>query len=634
MTFRFLMLLAVSGGAPFSHASDTPPVSEEIVVVASKLPMDSRTTGRAIAVLDADTIADLGSPYAADLFRFMPGVALSRTGGYGGLTQLRVRGSEANHTVVLIDGVDVSSAGTGELDFSSLLSEDIERVELLRGPQSGLYGSNAMGGVLSVATRSPDVGLRTTLHAEVGEDNAGQYGVSISGGSDRVRGHLGVVQRQTRFDLSQDDSLSGPEDDTDRNQTWSGRVHIQATEHLTIALNGRRTDREVESDGFDFSGGALQGLPVDDDSESDTEDRSYGASATLELAEGRSVSVLRVQRTESLLDGGSFGNEAQRRQINLQSSLQWPVHGHARHQTTVFVEDEQESYEHLYPFDPSQFATQRRDLRGYGVEHRASWAERLHVGLAVRRDDNEGFDDATTYAASIAAYLSDMVRVHSSIGTGVTNPTFFEQFGFVPGQFAGNPNLQPETSKGWDAGVEVSLLESALSFDVTYFQADLEDEIRDVFPSVVNTQGRSERNGVEVQLRYEPAPGTTVRASYTYTDADEPEGGEVQRPAHTASVFAATAALDGRLRFSGGVAYTGAQLDTDFRRFFANGFTAERTRVEPFVLANVMVRWLPRPEMEFYLRLENAFDEEYEERIGYATPGRKAYVGLRYRFGS
>ena len=633
MSFRSLLVLAVSGGAALSHAVQSPSISEEVVVVASKVPMDSRASGRAVSVFDAQTIADLGSPYAADLFRYMPGVAVSRTGGYGGLTQLRVRGGEANHTVVLIDGVDVSSAGTGELDFSSLLSEDIERVELLRGPQSGLYGSNALAGVLSVTTRTPSAGWQTSLRAEAGEDDAAQYGASISAGSERLSGQLGGVQRRTRFDLSEDDSLSGPEDDTDRNQTWSGRLHFQATERLAIALNGRSTDRRVDSDGFDFSGGVLQGLPVDDGSESDTQDRSYGASATLDLADGRSISVLRVQRTRSRLDGGNFGNVAQRRQVNLQTSLNWPVRGSARHQTTVFVDDERETFEHLYPFDPSQFATQRRDLTGYGVEHRLSWADRVHVGLAARRDDNDGFDDATTYAASFAAYVSQAVRVHASIGTGVTNPTFFEQFGFVPGQFAGNPNLQPETSSGWDAGVEFSLLDSALMFDVTYFRADLEEEIRDAFPSVVNASGRSERTGVEVQVRYEPSPGTSLRASYTYTDADEPQGGEVQRPAHTANLFAATYALDGRLRFSGGLAYTGTQLDTDFRRFFVNGFVAERTDVEPFVLANAMVRWLPGPRMELYLRVENAFDEDYEERIGYATPGRKAYVGFRYRLG-
>ncbi len=633
MKSAFLLALALCVAAPVppAQAEETSFV-EELVVVGSRLPTEPHKIGRAITTFDKTEVQDLGYQYAADLFRFVPGAALSRVGGYGGLAQVRLRGAEANHVLVLIDDIDVSAAGSGEFDFSSLLSTDIERIEVLRGPQSGLYGSNALAGVISIQTRRPQAGLTLDGSIEGGDDSTRHGAVSISGGSERVKGRLSFAQRKSEFDLSSNDAVIGPEDDEDDNQTISGQLNAQVTESLEVNLLGRRTERDIETDGFDFSGGPQQGLAIDDNSFSDTEDQTLGVVATLTLADGRSISRLGLEQTDTELDGGTFGSEAEREQIRFDTSWQWIDTDKLAQRTTVFVQDEEESFRNLYPFDPSQAPTQKRDLLAYGIEHRVELNETFFINGTLRQDDNDDFDDEATYSVDIAYLLNDgRTRLHASYGTGVTNPTFIEQFGFVPGTFVGNPDLKPEQSRGWDAGIEHTFLDDQLTVDITYFDADLEDEIQSFFPSVINLDGESERQGIELSAVYRIGENTSLTANYTYTDADEPGGEEVRRPEHTGSLSAAHDFLDGRLRLAGSAAFNGEQLDNDFRNFFVNGFVAERTELDSYTLVNVNASYDVTEDVEVYVRLENVFDEDYEQVIGYAAPGRTAYAGVRFR---
>ncbi len=608
--------------------------TEEMVVVASRIPTQQYKVGRALSILDETLIDDLGYNSGADLLRFVPGVALTRNGGFGGLTQLRLRGAEANHVLVLIDGIDVSAAGSGEFDFSSLLAADIERIEVLRGPQSGLYGSNALAGVISIHTKAPQEGFSADITLEAGSHDSQLGSLSLSGGNAAVQGRLTYTDRQSEFDLSENDAVIGAEDDEDRNQTLSGQLRAVINEDLDVQLFGRFTDKETDTDGFDFSGGPQQGLPVDNAGFSNTEDQTLGLAANLRLADGRSITRLSYEQTETELDGGTFGSEAERDQIRLDTSLQWTESGGSIHRTTLFVQWEEESFTNPYPFDPSQAPTQERDLLGYGLEHRIELNEIIFINGTLRQEDNDEFEDETTYSLDAAYLLNDgATRLHASYGSGITNPTFFEQFGFVPGTFVGNPDLNPEKSTGWDVGIEQRFADGALVVDLTYFDADLEDEIQSLFPSVVNLAGDSERSGVELAATYQPDPQTYLTFEYTYTDADEPGGQEVQRPEHKASLSAARSFLDNKLRLTGSVVYNGEKLDNDFRNFFINGFVAERTELDSYVLVNVGAAYEVAEGIEVYVRAENVFDEDYEEVLGYATPGSSVYGGVRFRLG-
>lgn len=604
---------------------------EEIVVIGSKVPMQAFKLGNVVTTLGEEEIESVGLQYGADVLRFSPGVAVSRTGGFGGFTQVRMRGAEGNHVLVLVDGVDVSAAGSGEFDFSSLLSGDLQRIQVLRGPQSGLYGSNALAGVINIETLDPAEELEIRGGLEGGDNDVRQGMLSVSGGTQRLKGRLSVLQRESEFDLSSNDTL-GAEDDRDENLTISGKTSFIASDALRFDFVGRLNRKDTETDGFDFSGGPLQGLPVDNDSFSNTEDLTLAARATLKLVEERWLTQFSLERTESETDGGSFGSKSQRSRAVLNSSWQWRDMGVVRQRTSVFLEDEEETFQNTVPSDPSQEPEQNRNLFGYGVEHCIEVDERLFLSGSLRRDENDNFEDQTTWSTAVSWLVNESgTRVHLSYGVGVTNPTFFEQFGFVPGFFVGNPDLKPEESEGWDIGIEQSLLDETLVLDLTYFDAELENEIQSVFPTVINGEGLSERSGVELGFSYRPFPGTLMRGAYTYTDAEDPGGVEVRRPEHTGSLMLDQRLLNDRLAIGASVIYNGEQFDNDFRNFFVT-FAAERTRIDAYTLVNLNVRYQVLDALEVYARVENLLDEDYEEVIGYATPGRSAFAGLRFNF--
>jgi vitamin B12 transporter len=299
----------------------------------------------------------------------------------------------------------------------------------------------------------------------------------------------------------------------------------------------------------------------------------------------------------------------------------------------LFTQYEEERFKNLFPLDPSQVPTLERDFLAFGVEHRVEFGPSFFVNGTLRHDDNDAFASATTYSVDAVYSLGGgNTRIHGSVGRAVTNPTFFEQFGFVPGTFIGNPRLQPEEAFGWDLGVEHQVA-GALLLDLTYFNVELEDEIQNLFPSVINTNGNSERRGVEVSASYSPQRHLSISADYTYTDADEPAGEEVRRPQHAASLSVAYEIMGGRGRLAANAVFNGEMLDDDFRRFFSNGFAPERTELDSYLLFNVNARYRVNQRLEVFVRVENLFDESYEEVISYAAPGRAIFGGARYRFG-
>jgi vitamin B12 transporter len=603
----------------------------QFVVTGTATPVAYEKIGNTVSIIGSQAIEARGSAYLQDALREVPGVAVSQSGSFGAQTAVRIRGAEGNHVLVLVDGVEVSAIGTGEFDFSSLLASNIERVEVLRGPQSGLYGSNALAGVINVITKGGDA---PTF------DGAFEYG---SFNSKLARGGITLGDRKTFVSASaiyrQTDGFSsgaiGTEDDGDRNLTLYLRGGASLTDWARLDANLRMVDKETETDGFDFSGGPLQGLAVDDNSFTDSRDWSGGAALSLEPVDRWETVLSGAYLTRDAENGfgtlASSGDDGYRRTLAARTiyGFDTPEFADAAHSVTLFVEHEREGYRNTFPTDPSQAARQTRSLFSYGAEYRLDLFDSLFLRGAVRRDDNDDFADTTTFSLA-GSWVLGSTRLHSSYGTGVTNPTFFEQFGFIPGSFEGNPDLTPEKARGFDIGIEQQLLDDRLLVDVTYFRSNLTDEIVDMFPSVENDLGKSRRHGVEVSARFHLA-GLDIGGSYTYLDAEDPDGTtEVRRPRHQAS-FDASGRFgpDGRGTFSAGVIYNGERFDNDFRDYFNNGFVADKSRLDAYTVVRAAASYRVTDQVELFGRIENAFDETYQETIGYATAGRGVYGGVR-----
>ncbi|MBO6824746.1 MAG: TonB-dependent receptor [Sneathiella sp.] len=610
---------------------------DEIIVSAGRTPLEAEKVGRAYTVIKATDIERSQTRYVSDLLRRVPGIAVSRTGSLGGLTQIRMRGAEANHVLVLIDGVEVASSTNGEFDFGALLTSDIERIEILRGPQSSVYGSNAMAGVIQIFTKG---GIRNdykvSAQTELGTDRTVLGNVSLQAGANDVDIALSsTFRRSGGFDLAP----TGSEDDGDNNATLNGRLNWDITPDLAFNANLRYVNRKAEADIQDFTAASpTEGEAIDFAAYTKTTEIYGGAGLKLSTLDGDLIHKVRTEVTsltsKSLSNFGFSGTEDYRYHASYQGTYFFGGNeGDAEHSITGALEWERETFRNRYPSNASQRPTKERDLYGFVAEYRGEFFDQLFISGAVRYDRNDAFDDTVTYSTSAAYVLPESnTRFHASLGTGVTNPSFYEQFGFNPSSFQGNPDLQPEENFGWDIGVEQKFWDNRAVIDVTYFNERLEDEISTAFlpgfiSTPVNLDGTSDRQGVEVAGSIDLTDAWSVNASYTFLDAEQPDGQEeVRRPNHTAAVGVNYAFDQGNLFLD--AIFNGKMKDNEFIS------TTPQTRVtlDEYVLVNVGADYRFTDQITVYGRIENLFNEDYQEVYGFNTQGTTAFIGLKGSF--
>ncbi|MEM8993089.1 MAG: TonB-dependent receptor [Pseudomonadota bacterium] len=636
---RLIATVAACGIATVAAAQE-PTLLDEILVTGGRTPIEADQTGRAFTVITGEQLEAQGTRYVADVLRQVPGLAVSRTGSFGGFTQIRVRGAEANQVLVLVDGLEISPAGSGEVDFGSLIASDIERIEVLRGPQSALFGSNAAAGVISIITRR---GRRDEVSfggaVEGGSDGTALASGRVSGGGETWDGALSLSFRRTDgFNVATGTGDRDGEMDGDRNLTFNAKANWDVTEDLEIGGVARLVDRESDFDDqlFPFPSDATTGVVVDSDDVNDATDISLGVFGRYDMLGDALVHQVSFGFThntsDSLSDGAlSFGTESQRLKAGYQATYAFDT-GRLEHLVSALVEVEEEENEASSGFDQS------RTLFGVGGEYRIAFGPAALQG-SLRNDFNDEFEDALTFAVS-GSYLVEQTgtRLHGSVGRGVTNPTFFEQFGFSPDFFIGNPDLIPERTFQWDIGVEQTLLDRRLIFDATYYRGKVTDEIVSGFnadaglSTSVNADGDSPRQGVELSLTAFPIDTLAITGSYTYTLAEEGSTGrqEVRRARHLASVDATYTFLDGRARLNGNVAYNGDQRDNDFSDGF---FTVQPlVTLDSFVLLSIQGSYAVTDNVELFARVENATNADYQEVFNFETQGIAGFAGLRVRF--
>ncbi|MGD9915510.1 MAG: TonB-dependent receptor plug domain-containing protein [Rhizobiaceae bacterium] len=612
---------------------------EPILVTDGRTPVEQRKSGRAFTVITGEQLEANQVRYVADALRTVPGFSVSRGGSYGGPTQIRVRGAEGNHLLVMIDGVEVSETSTGEYDFGGLIVDDVDRIEVLRGPQSAFWGSNALAGVVNIITkRGERNGFTASARTEGGTDGTFLGGVTLRGGGENYDLALsGAFRRTDGFNVSD----FGTEKDGDRNGTLNGKVTVDLTPDLSVDGTLRYVNRRSDTDPQDFNfGSPTYGRIIDGVENTATRELFGSVGATLTSFDGLLTQSARFSGSDTLrnnheLGAGDSWSKGKRLTGSYQATLEFDAEN-VRTRITGGYEWEQET------FRPSHLtSTFERTTHAFIGEYRGEFFDQFFVNAAVRHDMNDRFADATTYSLSAAWQIPDTgTRLHASLGTGVTNPTFFEQFGFVPASFAGNANLIPEKSFGWDAGIEQSFFDGVLVADVTYFEQNLTNEIATVFGGAplflstpINHSGVSQRRGVEVSAALNLTSGFSATASYTYTHATEqtlaggPRLDEVRRPRHAGSLGLAYSFLEDRARVFTDIVFNGDMLDNAF----VPGLPA-RVTLPAYTVVNVGGSYKFNEHFEAFARVENLFDERYEEVFSYNTPGRTAFLGVKGSF--
>ncbi|MEQ8735897.1 MAG: TonB-dependent receptor [Rhodospirillaceae bacterium] len=626
-------------------AADKPRIDDEIVVTASRVPQARLSVGSALDVLTGADIKTRQQAFLGDLLRDLPGLAVNRSGPAGAFTQVRLRGAESSHTLVVIDGIEAGDPfNAGEFEFAHLMSSGVSRIEVLRGPQSALWGSEAIGGVINVTTGPPET-------PDGASEGAWAHGFAEGGSFATARGSVdagtsgawGVVRGSIGYSDIGGISASptGAEKDGYDNLTASMFAAFNTSKILTLSLSGRHVSASAAEDEQDFTfGSPTQGLVIDSDGARKS-DRWYGrAAADASLLDGRWTHRLSAGITDTQnesFSGGlfSFGSEGQKWDVEYQSDFTFQTSESAEHAVSALVEYEALSYENRGAGGGPENQSQTGEQISAALEYRLAMAEQIFLSGALRHDDNDRFKDETTYRLTAAwAVPESGIKLRSSYGTGVAQPSFFELFGFDPNFFIGNPDLQPESSEGWDVGLDYTFANDLGLLSLTYFESNLKDEIFTdfgVFPFTVdNRAGTSTREGLEVSLRLDPMAALSLAVAYTYTDAKDDAGvRELRRPKHSGSTNVTYRFYDDRAVVDLGLNYNGEMQDSEF--IFATPETV--VTLDDYVLATLATSFDLNESVQLIGRIENVFDEDHQDVFGFQSPGIGVYAGVRMRLG-
>jgi vitamin B12 transporter len=625
--FPVIASLPLCGSAAFAN-SELEDVPDTVVVTATRIPTPQLQVASSISVISADEIAARQLQTLPDLLKDMPGLNVVQSGGPGGQTSLFMRGTNSNHTKVFVDGIDVSdpSSPAGNFDFGPFLAQDIQKVEILRGPQSGLYGSDAIGGVISIITKSGSGPAQFSARAEAGSFDTFNQSGSVSGGLERFH-YAATVEHvhSGETPVTPLDLLAPGErriDDYDDILTGSTKLGFDVTEHFDLGWVARYTESHLRLTAENYNN-----FPADfpDSAQSENDTRQYYTRATAHLLAfdgaldqtlGLAYSNIKSFETSPELPESDF--------FGARVKIDWQGNIRLAANEKLVIGAEHQRDEMTVPLAASTTIDS-----GY-AELQSSFGGSVFNTLSVRYDDNDRFGGKVTYRVAPAYVIQATgTKFKASVGTGFKAPTLSQMFQNFPDFFFfGNPDLKPESSLGYDLGFEQALANEAVRFGATYFRNNIKNLIADSadFSTWANV-GRAVTKGVESFVSYRPMPDLTLRLDYTYTEAtDEILNQELlRRPKHKAALNTAWQATS-RLSLNVTVLAVGNWIDGN------RDFSIQRLNAPGYTTVDLAAGYDVTRNWSLTARIDNLFNRHYENPVGFLQPSLGAFAGISARF--
>lgn len=625
---RIISIVAVAFAAPaYAQASDAggaaaaaDPGGSDIIVTASRVTQEAREIGSSVSLV---TLADIKRGqinFVKDILQDLPGVLVSSDRA-GDITSVSIRGSNNDEVLWLLDGIELGDPSTITTAFQSdhLTTRDIARIEVLRGNQSSLYGSDAIGGVINVITqRATEDGFHVNAEGEGGSYGELNGGASVLGKSGALDFRLtGTGYRQTGPSLSDPRTFTPPQSGAEDDEYWrygtSGRVGYQATDTLSFQALGFWLNSRLELD----------------DTTSDSSDhvrkkewayagqgsyRSGDGKLKVDLTASRYVARRRYFGTYDSPDGDPFEGTKDK------LSLALAYGGEGLVSVAAGGDYEREKTDQTTLFSGDFFA-KVNTKSAYG-EAALRPLRGMTVTAAGRYDDNSRFGSFETYRGTFA-YVAGPVKLRASYGTGAKAPGLYQLFDPT----YGNPNLRPEKSRGGDAGIDLAFAQG-LTAQLSYFFNRKRNEInfdgsRPPFGGYEQF-GRTRAQGVEVGVTAKPWPWLSFSQTYGYAEVD------VQDAATGRYLDSA------RPRYSGTTAVTVAPLERAslgarmrFRDGDASGYGGV---TQAYTVVDLLGSYGITDRIELYGRVVNLFDKHYQVTYGTETLGLSAFGGVRVSF--
>lgn len=599
-----LFLFIIFSTSIFSLSSAFSSEVKEIIVKGARIETSEGNFGSSIFILNSEEMRLRGIRSAIDAISSSPGVTTKKNGSFGGVGSVRIRGASSSQTLVLVDGVPVNDASSpgGGYNFEYLDISNIDRIEVLRGSQSTLWGSDAIGGVVNIFTKSAEDNSVNIL------SETGSFGLK------KINSEFGLVSNFGKFLFLFDDTSFGGISKADRKD---GNIEKDGFETNSYSIKGNTElnnieikgllsyiKSDVEYDSFGFVTGVQDG-----DERSITEEFTGNLTIKFNLFGEKLENTFSFNQSDISRDyftdnNLTFGADGDRKLYRYQGNT-----GFGKYNKIAFGFEKEESSVSLdkLSIDSLFLLYQFQPIKG------------LVVSAGIRNDDNKGFSSKTTRKIAAVYKISESISIKSSWGEGFKVPTIFQKTFFCCGAKSANTNIRPEVSTSYDLGFDFSLKDK-FSFSLIYFKQDVNNQINFSF-SLGGYENIDfvESDGFEISTNSKVSETVNLFINYSYIDSIDGNGLRLINIPKNSGELVLTYEPSSKLSGSMALKYNGSEIST-----YGNLNSWSRVDVNLFYKLNNF--------SEVYFRVENLFDEDYQQVFGYGTPDRSGLVGIKVTF--
>jgi len=613
-------------------------LQHEIIVTATRLETPAKEIASSVTVITKEELEQTKKMTVLEALQEVLGVAIIQNGPAGGAASVFLRGANSEHTLILMDGVELNDpiSPSRSFDLAHLTLENIERIEILRGPQSTLYGSDALGGVVNIISKKGQGKPKLSLSSVGGSYSTLISNAGISGSTEKIHYSLAASYfRSAGLSAASTNYEGNQEKDGYRNLSLSGRFGFRLKDNLEVDLILRTLKTKTDIDNF---GGAYGDDPNNVQEYNalflKTQIRNLMLNNRWEQKLGLSL-VDYDRRHENPTDEAHLFDSEKGSFKSKLFKIDWQNNFflHETNTLTFGIDYQEEQGESEYHSDgiwgpfSSIFPLKRAHITGFFLQDQIRLADRFFATLGVRLDEHSQFGSAVTYRLAPAYFIEGtLTKFRATLGTAFKSPSLYQLY--APGTFLGpigDKDLKPEKSTGWDIGVEQQILGGKVMLGATYFYNDYKNLINfDFLQGYINI-GKAESKGAELLIQARPSDYLLFTATYTTVEAKDKDTDTylLRRPKDKLSVKLNYSFLKkGNINLS--LIHIGERDDLDF-----STWPSTRVTLPSYTLVNAALSYDLIKNVQIFCRLDNIFNKEYEMIKGYGTPGFSAYGGVK-----